>query len=182
MRKYLGIGVLGLFVASGCAGHQRPVSAQCLAAMSGSGPVGCNWDGRLEMFKRGPGGALYHQWQTSPEGRWSGWESLAGVLTSEPVVGHNADGRLEVFGRGTNGALFHRWQLVPGGAWADWESLGGDLTSEITVSRTPDGRLAVSARGTDGALWYIRQLSPSGEAWSRWSPLGDKRVAPVQPE
>ena len=101
----------------------------------------------------------------------SGWESLAGVLTSEPVVGHNADGRLDVFVRGTNGALFHRWQLVPGGAWADWESLGGDLTSEITVSRTPDGRLAVSARGTDGALWYIRQLSPSGTSGSlRFNP------------
>jgi hypothetical protein len=178
-RRLLPLGVLVLGVTSGCAsrtecvaapqGTRREASA-CVVDMTHAGPVGCNWDGRLEMFVRGRDGALYHQWQTSPGGIWSGWESLAGDLTSQPVVGSNRDGRLEIFVRGTDGALFHRWQVVPGGTWADWESLGGRLTSEIGLRRDEAGRLEVFVRGTDGAVWHLRQRSPGGD-WSGWSPL-----------
>ena len=62
--------------------------------------VGGNADGRLEVFVRGTHNALWHNWQTAPNGGWSGWNSLGGGLTSDPVVGRNADGRLEVFVRG----------------------------------------------------------------------------------
>lgn len=176
--RLLTLGVLVLGVTSGCASRTEYVAASqerpreasfCVIDMAHAGPVGCNWDGRLEMFSRGRDGALYHQWQTSPGGIWSGWESLAGELTSQPVVGSNQDGRLEVFVRGTNGALFHRWQVVPGGTWADWESLGGYLTSEIALRRDADARLEVFVRGADGAVWHIRQKSPGGD-WSGWSP------------
>ena len=51
------------------------------------------------------------------------WESLGGVLTSQPAVSSWAPGRLDVFARGTDKALWHRW--YDNNAWSRWESLGG---------------------------------------------------------
>jgi hypothetical protein len=64
----------------------------------------------MEVFVRGTDNALWHIWQTTPNGTWSGWASLGGVLTSDPIVASNADGRLEVFVRGTDNALWHIWE------------------------------------------------------------------------
>ena len=127
---------------------------------------GRNADGRLEVFIRGEADdELWHIWQTVP-GKWSGWESLRGEITSAPAVGVNADGRLEVFARGADDALWHIWQTVPG-KWSDWHSLGGFLTSEPSCARNHDGRLEVFARGGDNALWHIWQTAKSG-GWSAW--------------
>jgi hypothetical protein len=71
-----------------------------------------NQDGRLELFARGADQALWHIWQVAPNGGWSGWQSLGGVLTSNPAVGQQQDGRLSVFVRGTNGAVFERRHRV----------------------------------------------------------------------
>ena len=72
---------------------------------------------------RGADSALWHRWY---DGTWSGWESLAGLLTSAPAVASWASGRLDVFARGTDGALWHKWY---DGNWSGWESLGGTLLS-----------------------------------------------------
>jgi hypothetical protein len=78
-----------------------------------------NADGRLEAFAVGTDNGLWHIWETTPNGGWSGWASLGGVITSEPTVGRNADGRLEVFARGTDNALWHIWQTAPSaGPWS----------------------------------------------------------------
>jgi hypothetical protein len=133
--------------------------------------VGFNHDGRLELFGRGADDALWHIWQKSAGGGWSGWASLGGNLTSEPVVVSNADGRLEAFARGTDDALWHTWQDTAGGGWSGWASLGGNLTSDPIAARNHDGRLEVFARGTDGALWHAWQTT-SGGGWSGWASLG----------
>jgi len=44
--------------------------------------VASNADGRLEGFVRGTDRALWHIWQTAPNGGWSGWSSLGGTLLS----------------------------------------------------------------------------------------------------
>src|SRR5215208_5322747 len=95
----------------------------------GSTRVAQNADGRLEVFVRGSGNALYHNWQTAPNSsNWSGWNSLSGALADGPAGGvfRNADGRLEVFVRGKDIALYHNWQTAANSSnWSGWNSLSG---------------------------------------------------------
>jgi hypothetical protein len=130
-----------------------------------------NQDGRLEAFAVGTDNGLWHIWETTPNGGWSGWAPLGGVITSEPTVARNADGRLEVFARGTDNALWHIWQTAPSNGWSGWSSLGGVITSNVSIQRNADGRLEAFVRGTDHALWHIWQTTPGG-GWSGWSSLG----------
>jgi Repeat of unknown function (DUF346) len=127
-------------------------------------------DGRLEVFRWGGDGSLWHKWQQTTGG-WSGWASLGGSLSGPPVVIRNSDFRLEVFARGTNGALYHIWRLSPGGAWSGWASLGGRLRSDPAVQQNADGRLELFIRGTNDALYHAWQTSPGG-SWSGWASLG----------
>ena len=98
--------------------------------------------------------------------RWSGWESLGGVLTSGPGVCSWASGRLDVFVRGTDNALWHKWYS---GGWSGWESLGGVITSDPAAVSWGPNRIDVFARGTDNALWHKWW---NGAAWSGWESLG----------
>jgi hypothetical protein len=84
------------------------------------------------VFARGTDNALWHIWQTAPHtGPWSGWASLGGGITSDPVAIDNSDGRLEVFARGSDDALWHIWQKAPHtGPWSNWASLGGRLIND----------------------------------------------------
>ncbi len=133
--------------------------------------VGRNKDGRLEAFALGTDNALWHTWQTAPNGGWSGWGSLGGLLAGDPCVAANADGRLEVFARGANNTLMHIWQTAPNNGWSAWASQGGIITSNPGCGRNLDGRLEVFARGADGNLWHIWQTAPNG-GWSGWASLG----------
>lgn len=134
--------------------------------------LGTNADGRIEVFMWAEDGTLWENRQLRPGSRWSGWEPLAGALSSPPAVGLNADGRLHVFVRGRDNALHARAQLRAGvRPWTAWGSLGGTLTSYPAVGHNLDGRLEVFVRGVDNALWHIRQLAPAG-GWSAWASLG----------
>jgi len=137
------------------------------------GSIRQNADGRLEAFAVGTDNGLWHIWQTAPNGNWSGWLPLGGVITTEPVCARNADGRLEVFARGADNALWHIWQTAPNNGWSSWASLGGVLTSRPACARNRDGRLEVFARGTDDALWHIWQTAPNN-GWSAWASLGGR--------
>src|SRR5918998_877771 len=95
----------------------------------------------------------------------SDWESLGGVLTSDPDAVSWVFGRIDVFARGTDRALWHKWY---DGGWSDWESLGGVLTSAPGVASWSFGRLDVFVRGTDRALWH--KWYDGG--WSDWESLG----------
>jgi hypothetical protein len=85
-------------------------------------------DGRLELFVVGEDDALWHLWQTAPNGGWSDWychgsPPPAGLMGS-PTVAASADGRLELFVVGTDGALWHLGQTAPNGGWSEWHSHG----------------------------------------------------------
>jgi len=97
--------------------------------------------------------------------RWSGWESLGGVLTSGPGVCSWASGRLDIFVRGTDNRLWHKWYS---GSWSGWESLGGILTSDPAAVSWASGRIDVFVRGTDNALWHKWYNG----SWSGWESLG----------
>jgi hypothetical protein len=124
---------------------------------------------RLEAFVRGSDGALWHKWQTVPNGNWSGWLSEGGWI-DRLATGRNADGRLEVFARGSDAALWHKWQVAPNGTWSGWKSEGGWIDL-LATGQNADGRLEVFARGADKALWHIWQTAPNG-TWSGWKSEG----------
>src|SRR5947209_18568708 len=84
-----------------------------------------NNDGRLEMFARHGDGTIWHSWQDGTQaGGWSGWQSLGGSFSNDPVVAIAADGRLEHFVRTSTGTLAHQWRT---GAAADSSWLGNWL-------------------------------------------------------
>ncbi|MDB4965504.1 MAG: putative rane protein [Myxococcales bacterium] len=130
-----------------------------------------NADGRVELFARAPDDAVWHDWQNTPNGSWSGWNKLGGQTTSNPVVSANEDGRLEVFVI-VAGHLFHTFQL-PGGGWYDgWLDEGdGNLVGEPAVMMNSNGTLEVFARNNAGALEHIWQSSANGQ-WGSWGSLG----------
>ncbi len=117
---------------------------------------------RLHVFGRGSDDALWHK---SWNGSWGGWQSLGGVLTTEPAAVSWGGDRLDVFVRGTDNALWHTWR---GGSWSGWAGLGGGLTSAPAVASRGLNRLDVFVRGTDNALWH---RSWDG-TWSGWTSLG----------
>jgi hypothetical protein len=148
-------------------------SGQPTASVRNTSPslaVSRNFDGRLEAFTIGSDGALWHIWQTAPNGTWSNWASLglpkAVSITSPPIVEKNKDGHLEVLVRGHDGALWHIWQTVPGSVWGNWDSLGPPpnitINSSPFVSENAGGRLEAFANGSDGALWHCWQVVPGG--------------------
>jgi peptidoglycan hydrolase-like protein with peptidoglycan-binding domain len=96
---------------------------------------------------------------------WSNWESLGGILTSDPDVSSWARGRLDTFVRGTDNALWHKWFS---NGWSHWESLGGFLTSGPAAVSWGSGRIDVFVRGGDNALWH-KWFS---NGWSHWESLG----------
>ena len=143
--------------------------------------VAADADGRLEAFLRYgamSAGAMWHAWQSAPNGSWGGWVALGvsvGHVTSGPiVVASNADGRLELFAIGSPGGVVHAWQLAPNSGWSAQASLGspGVVTvSSPAVGRNADGRLAVFVSGSDGAIWQIAQ-SAANNGWGSWSSIG----------
>ena len=136
--------------------------------------MGRNLDGRLEVFAVGPGGRLWHRWQWTPSGTWSGWYDLGGSLAIDavPAIGTSPDGRQEVFVRGANGGLHHIFQTVPNGGWSDWSDRGGAMGgTQAAVGTNADGRLEVFARAVDGSLVHWWQLWVNGH-WSAPESLG----------
>ncbi len=148
--------------------------------------VESNPHGRLEVFAKGTDGALWHIYQTAPNGTWSSWASLGKPpTTSSTSLGSstNADGRMEVFTVGEDGGLWHIWQYTPGGSWSGWNSLGKPASGlgafmPLTVSRNFDGRLEVFVKGSDGAFYHVWQHTPGG-SWGGWFDFGSPPAAPT---
>ncbi|HEY8740551.1 MAG TPA: protease pro-enzyme activation domain-containing protein, partial [Candidatus Dormibacteraeota bacterium] len=84
--------------------------------------AGRNGDGRLEISAIDPGGTVWHAWQTTPSGGWTGFYPLSGrAVAGTPGINTNQDGRLEIFARAANdGSIVHSWQLQPSGGWGSW--------------------------------------------------------------
>ena len=128
-----------------------------------------NWDGREECFwvgtttQWGVPGTLWHRWEVTPGGGWSGAHSMGGYLDQPLNVARNADGRVEVFGRGSGKVLMHIWQKSPNGStgWSSWQSLGGGLESGPFLSYRTGGAIRVDIIGLDYQWYYRYQVRPS---------------------
>jgi hypothetical protein len=99
-----------------------------------------NADGRMEVVARGKDNAIWHSWQKTPNGAWSGWASQGGYVETDPVVARNQDGRLKIFVTGTHGKVCRKYQL-PQGGWLDhWVNMGGgNFVGEPAVAKNADG-------------------------------------------
>lgn len=137
---------------------------------------GINLDGRQELFTIGSNGEVWHAWQTTPSGLWSGWIDFSGTGTSYCVtVASNADGRMELFALWYDLAVWHTRQGLPNSPFGSWQTFGWPQnTVSLTcpqVGRNADGRLEVFSIGSDGNLWTMPQAAPSG-GWASWAYLG----------
>ncbi|MDB6020773.1 MAG: domain containing protein [Pedosphaera sp.] len=137
-------------------------------------------DGRMEVFAVGHSATLYHNYQTSPGGSWSGWISLGTnmfVQNSFPAVGVNSDGRLEVFVVGTDGTVNHIWQKVAGSSastnWGSFATFSSHVstTAKLAVGNWANGSLDLFVIGTDNVLYHNYQTAPSG-GWFGFVSLG----------
>ena len=101
---------------------------------------------------------------------WHGWESLSGVVTSDPAVAASAS-RLDVFAA-IGGSVYHRaWT---GSAWSPangyWDALGNaGHAVEQPAAVNLDGRVELFARDTVTGHLVHRELV---SAWSGWEDLG----------
>ena len=140
-----------------------------------------NADGRTEVFYIRSDSALYHNWQTAPNGNWLAAGSPLPGFAKALAVGQNQDGRLELFHIGTNNALYHNWQGTPNGLWGAGGPLQGfgqamavGLNAGLPGLPGPqDGRLEVFYIGTDNALYHNWQTAPNGTSgWASQAALG----------
>ena len=107
-------------------------------------------------------------YRTGSGGSYGAWQSLDGIVTSDPELVSWGAGRVDLFVRGADAALWHRgWTTASG--WLPWERLGGVLTSGPAATSTSFGRVDVYMAGTDGGLWTIAW---TGSGWTSFSSLG----------
>ena len=140
------------------------------AAPVASGPAVSAPDGNdLALFVKGADNYLYWKQLNSTTG-WTGWQSLGGILTSDPAATSRNTGGITVFARGSDGAVWYRDYV--GGSWGNWVSIGGQIPvgTGPAVSSWGAGRLDVFARGTDGAVWH--KSYDTATSWSSWQSLG----------
>jgi hypothetical protein len=112
------------------------------------------------VFVTGLDGALrYAAWDGNT---WSGWESLGGLLMSQPTASSFASSELlQVYAVGADSAIWLR--RGNGGSWTEWESLGGTfLSPPAAVTRLADNvpTRDIVALGTDHALWHFELFDP----------------------
>jgi hypothetical protein len=175
MKKFMyrlkAVGAACALAAGLGAGIAIATTAPAFAA-AGNKPVVTNCDGRAEAFTVGPGNHLYHAWQTSPGGSWTGWHSLGGILIY-PQIGAivNSNCRVEAFGIGSDHAMWHIWQTNPGGGpWSSWASLGGSFDAGPSQAYVAVGNVAALIVKKPGIYpWYCdTQTRPASGPWTGW--------------
>ena len=119
------------------------------------GPAVAQTAAGLSVFGRGTDNALWWTHQMTG-GKWSSWQSLGGVITSQPgVTGLTAGyGSVLALARGADGALWFRAQGSSG--WSAWKSFGGKLLSGTgPAAVNADGGFVVAVTGTDHHVWLF---------------------------
>ncbi len=131
----------------------------------------------LDVYGRGPDGAVYQKWWNEATGLWEGWYSLGGSIVGSPVAVSWSPGRVDLFGIGTDGGVWHNaWDAnLNGQKWSGWETLGGKfkLGMVAAVSSAP-GKLDIVAVGSDNGIWH----KAWNKGWSDWKPLGGSFTQP----
>src|SRR5437867_2477552 len=102
-------------------------------------------------------------------GRWSGWQSLGGSVSSSPVLAASPGlNRLDVVVEGEAGSIWHKTFI--NGVWSPaWDSPMG-ITSDVPAVSSDGQTLHIVVRGAGNDLWY-NSLNFTTSFWSGWIPL-----------
>jgi hypothetical protein len=125
-----------------------------------------NSAGGEEMFVIGGDGAVWHKWQTSPNGgTWTGWYRLGGSA-KQITAATDANGTLQVFFIGTDNAVWHIAENTSG-TWNSPVRLGG-YAKQLAVAMNPSHELEIFYIGNDNAIWHRWETAANNS--SSWSP------------
>jgi hypothetical protein len=153
-------------------------------ALTGQPVVARNKDGRLEVFMLGTDGAVWHIWQTKPNGdEWAPqqWHPLEGGPFSGLAVGAHADGRLVVFAVAKPSdsaspqqanAIWQREHKLTGGGWSAWRSFtrpaGSPTVTEPALALDANKQLQLWLRIKRSVhLYQLKQTAPNGTEWNQ---------------
>jgi hypothetical protein len=150
----------------------------------GSPSAHADQHGRLLVAARGTDHAIWVCQQQIANGPYTGWHSLGGQLSSDPILAPDADGRLEVFALGTNNRVRHCWQNLDLQWTGDWRALDDHLPSgqhqtalaEVKCAamlNKQDGCLVVAATVAGNRVKTIAQKNPNG-GWGNWRDHGGR--------
>jgi uncharacterized phage protein gp47/JayE len=132
-------------------------------------------NGALEVFIRRIGSHdVFARREVTPDGQWTAWEPLGGVVQELAAGVHENGAKVEVFGIGGNNALWRKQRT--GNNWApSWSSLGGWI-DRLAIDRSKSGYLWAFARGKDGRIYQKHQVLPNSSDWSDWESTFELKV------
>ena len=140
-----------------------------------------NADGRLEVFYQGTDSALWHVWQTTPNGPWSAHARIGGTISLLSLA-RTGSGSIVAFTRGSDSNLY----AIEQAGSADW---GGRFTliantvngGSMSAGTNADGRVEVFFVGHDSDVQHVwQQNATSPNVWSGASSLGGSSIQKVQ--
>ena len=120
-------------------------------------------DGGFDLFRRGPDNTLF--WYDG-----TNWESLGGMLSSDPGAVSLGDGRMQVYALGMDGALWYRTHNGSWGAWQRLQTPVGVAGNAFPVLTPPvSGQISIYLTGTENRVWS-RQYNVDTDTWGEeWS-------------
>jgi hypothetical protein len=113
----------------------------------------------LDVYVRGPDGALWHTYRNQ-QPVFSDWINLGGSIVGRPALTSAADWNIDVFAQGSANDLLH-WHYGP---WTGPESLGGQISSEPSSIDIAPGKAIIVVRGANSHVWSCQQTD-TGVQW-----------------
>ncbi|MGD7786808.1 S8 family serine peptidase [Propionibacteriaceae bacterium Y1700] len=128
-------------------------------------------DGKVWAFSRA-GSQIWFRTQARTGATWTGWQAIAGAVTSSPaVVTH--DGRtIDLFVRGPKNQLLHTY--TSNGRFVGYRDRGGRITSAPAAASLGNGLIDVFARA--GSADGLYRIGSTKGRWGGWQNLGGSRL------
>jgi glucose/arabinose dehydrogenase len=122
--------------------------------------------GRVTVFGRGAGNAVYYQWKDTA-GPWSGWQRVPGAAAVTAPTAVRNGSAIDLFYPGAD--EFPRHQRLTGTAWTAPERLTGRTRLAVSAYPLGNGQLRVWVVGTDS---HVYASTGTTGHWSGWKSAG----------
>lgn len=98
----------------------------------------------INLFGRGTDNALWHLRYDGGSGKWSGWQSLGGILVDSDIAVTQRGDQIDVFVIGGGRAVYHIWSTDVGVTWSQFEPQAGELQpgSLVAIASTAAAKVA----------------------------------------
>lgn len=111
--------------------------------------------------------ASLHITSAQASGRWHGFVSLGGRVSSSASISHCSKGRWDVYVRGTDSQLYRT--SFRGGSWSRYQALGGGLSSAPSSTSTNSCHQYVAILGFNSKIYLRKWVG----RWFNFVPIGD---------